>query len=64
MNMAESEPDATPARRASDQGGISRQAVEMLIDEIAAQSFPASDPSAWGVAASLLEQAKRAAQPA
>lgn len=35
-----------------------RQAIETLIDEIGAQSFPASDPPAWGVVASQLEQAE------
>jgi hypothetical protein len=30
--------------------------VERLIDEIVAQSFPASDPPAWGVVASLLAE--------
>lgn len=61
--MAGSEPDtAAPRRQAHHDGGVSRQSVETLIDEIAAQSFPASDPPAWGVAASLLEEAKRAAE--
>lgn len=37
----------------------SRQSIETLIDEIGAQSFPASDPPAWGTIATRLEQAKR-----
>lgn len=41
----------------------SRRGVEMLIDEIVEDSFPASDPPAWGVAASRLERARRVDQP-
>jgi hypothetical protein len=37
-----------------------RQTIEMLIDEIGAESFPASDPPAWGVVSSRLEQVVRA----
>jgi hypothetical protein len=36
-----------------------REAIEMLIDEMGAQSFPASDPPTWGAVASMLDQAKR-----
>ncbi len=37
-----------------------RDAVEQLIDEIVDDTFPASDPPAWGVAASRLEQSREA----
>lgn len=35
----------------------SRESVEILIDGITEQSFPASDPPAWGIASSRLKQA-------
>ncbi len=38
-----------------------RQAIESLIDDIGAQSFPASDPPAWGVVSSRLEESSREA---
>jgi hypothetical protein len=40
----------------------SRSDVERLIDEIVDDTFPASDPPAWGVAASRLERS-RATEP-
>lgn len=44
------DPDMEP-RRADP------EAIERLIDEIGAQSFPASDPPAWGVVSARLEEA-------
>jgi hypothetical protein len=38
----------------------SRSAVERLIDEIVDDTFPASDPPAWGVAASRLARSREA----
>jgi hypothetical protein len=35
-----------------------RQTIDLLIDELGEQSFPASDPPAWGSVSSRLEQAK------
>ena len=40
-----------------------RQAIEMMIDDIGAQSFPASDPPAWGVVSSRLEEASETSRP-
>jgi hypothetical protein len=34
-----------------------RQSVEILIDDMAEQSFPASDAPSWGIASSRCEQA-------
>jgi hypothetical protein len=46
-----------------DASQAQRQAIEALIDDIGAQSFPASDPPAWGVVSSRLEEASRASPP-
>jgi hypothetical protein len=47
------------AGKVQDQSDAERNArrrnIERLIDETVAQSFPASDPPAWGVIASMLE---------
>ena len=37
-----------------------RGAVERLIDEILDDTFPSSDPPAWGIAASRLERSREA----
>ncbi len=45
-----------PRGRAAEDapGPTGQQTIEMLIDEIGAQSFPASDPPAWGTVTSRL----------
>ena len=39
------------------------EAVELLIDQMGEQSFPASDPPAWGVLRARLDLAREVAQP-
>jgi len=48
-----------PRRSVNDAapGPNGQRTIEMLIDEIGAQSFPASDPPAWGVVTSRLARA-------
>jgi hypothetical protein len=49
--------DAAPRKSGAEpQLEPGRSAVEHLIDEIVDDTFPASDPPAWGVAASRLER--------
>jgi hypothetical protein len=43
-------------------GPAHSEAIERLIDEIGAQSFPASDPPAWGVVSARLEEAALASK--
>lgn len=55
--MADTSPRGPGAEPAPE---TSRRAVEELIDEIVDDTFPASDPPAWGVAASRLERSREA----
>lgn len=57
-------------REAPDHGGdlkstdeVERQMIESLIDDLGEQSFPASDPPAWGAVSSRLEETKRTSAP-
>jgi len=57
--------DATPrdpANGTEPEG--TRTAVEQLIDDIVDDTFPASDPPAWGVAASRLKRSRERDQTA
>jgi hypothetical protein len=51
------------AKRPDSAGDQDLEAVETLIDEIGDQSFPASDPPAWGVVRARLDLARPNAQP-
>jgi hypothetical protein len=47
---------------APEAGPAHADAIEALIDEIGAQSFPASDPPAWGVVSARLDEAAMASR--
>ena len=51
----------TPRPRGGDRdtNQAQKQTIDKLIDEMGAQSFPASDPPAWGAVSSQLDEAKR-----
>jgi hypothetical protein len=54
MQVDQSENIRLAVRAGRDASDAARQALEVLIDEIASESFPASDPPAWGVAGARL----------
>jgi hypothetical protein len=54
--MSDSTPPPCRGKRETERAG--HQSVDRLIDEMGAQSFPASDPPTWGTV-SHLEQASR-----
>jgi hypothetical protein len=49
-------------RGGSETNAAGQQTIDGLIDEMGAQSFPASDPPAWGSVSSRLNQARRDAR--
>jgi len=51
-----------PAQDCRARDSACRQSVEILIDGMTEQSFPASDPPAWGIASARCEQAVSRAQ--
>jgi hypothetical protein len=47
-----------PPRGGSETDAARLQTIDKLIDEMGAQSFPASDPPAWGIVSARLDQVR------